>query len=123
MFGNVWSKNKKMVQATEPKTVIIYQDDKGKELFTEWLDGLRDQRGRRFILRRIGKLEQGLYGDCRPVGEGVSELRIFFGPGYRVYFGEEAGHMVILLCGGDKDSQDRDIQAAKAYWKEYKDHG
>ncbi len=123
MFGNVWSKNKKMVQATEPKTVIIYQDDKGKELFTEWLDGLRDQRGRRFILRRIGKLEQGLYGDCRPVGEGVSELRIFFGPGYRVYFGEEAGHMVILLCGGEKDSQDRDIQAAKAYWKEYKDHG
>lgn len=123
MFGNVWSKNKKMVQATEPKTVIIYQDDKGKELFTEWLDGLRDQRGRRFILRRIGKLEQGLYGDCRPVGEGVSELRIFFGPGYRVYFGEEAGHMVILLCGGNKDSQDRDIQAAKAYWKEYKDHG
>ncbi|KXK36340.1 MAG: addiction module killer protein [Nitrosomonas europaea] len=116
-------KNKEMVQATEPKTVIIYQDDKGKELFTEWLDGLRDQRGRRFILRRIGKLEQGLYGDCRPVGEGVSELRIFFGPGYRVYFGEEAGHMVILLCGGDKDSQDRDIQAAKAYWKEYKDHG
>jgi len=116
-------KNKEMVQATEPKTVIIYQDDKGKELFTEWLDGLRDQRGRRFILRRIGKLEQGLYGDCRPVGEGVSELWIFFGPGYRVYFGEEAGHMVILLCGGEKDSQDRDIQAAKAYWKEYKDHG
>ncbi len=112
-----------MMQATEPKTIIIYQDDKGREPFVEWLGGLRDQRGRRFILRRIGRLEQGLYGDCRPVGEGVSELRIFFGPGYRVYFGEEAGHMVILLCGGDKDSQDRDIQAAKECWKEYKDHG
>ena len=85
--------------------------------------GLRDQKGRRFILRRISRLEQGLYGDCRPVGEGVLELRIFFGPGYRVYFGEEASRIVILLYGGDKDSQDRDIEAAKEYWKEYKDHG
>ncbi|WP_300088546.1 hypothetical protein [uncultured Nitrosomonas sp.] len=71
-----------MMQATEPKTIIIYQDDKGREPFVEWLGGLRDQRGCRFILRRIGRQEQGLYGDCRPVGEGVSELRIFFGPGY-----------------------------------------
>lgn len=112
-----------MTQATEPKTVIVYQDDKGKEPFTDWLNGLRDQKGRRFILKRIGRLEQGLYGDCRSVGGGVSELRIFFGPGYRIYFGEKASHIVILLCGGDKDSQSRDIQNAKEYWKEYKDHG
>ncbi|WP_256207901.1 type II toxin-antitoxin system RelE/ParE family toxin [Nitrosomonas sp. Nm166] len=63
------------------------------------------------------------HGDCQPVGEGVSELRIFFGPGYRVYFGEEADQIVILLCGGDKDSQNLDIQDAKKYWKEHKDHG
>ncbi len=101
-----------MVQAAEPKTVIIYQDDKGKEPFTEWLKGLRDQKGRRTILKRIGRLENGLYGDCQPVGEGVSELRIFFGPGYRVYFGEDQGYIVVLLCGGDKDSQDRDTNTA-----------
>lgn len=111
------------MRATEPKTIIIYQDDKGKEPFTEWLAGLRDQRGRRIILSRIGRLEQGLYGDSHAVGEGVLELRVFFGPGYRVYFGEEAGHRIILLCGGDKDSQDQDIQAAKEYWREYKDYG
>lgn len=61
--------------------------------------------------------------NCEPVGEGVLELRIFFGPGYRVYFGEDEGHIVVLLCGGDKSSQKRDIQTAKDYWKEYKEHG
>lgn len=112
-----------MAQATEPKRVIVYHDASGKEPFTDWLHGLRDPKGRRAILKRIGRLEQGLYGDCEPVGEGVSELRLFIGPGYRVYFGEEADHIVVLLCGGDKSSQDRDIKAAKVYWKEYKAHG
>ena len=68
------------------------------------------------------RLESGLYGDCEPVGEGVSELRMFFGPGYRVYFGEDAKNTVILLCGGDKDSQKKDIKKAKEYWKEYKEN-
>jgi putative addiction module killer protein len=75
------------------------------------------------ILQRIGRLEQGLYGAYKPVGEGVSELRIFFGPGYRVYFGKVAGHLVILLIGGDKGTQTRDIRTAKEYWKEYQMHG
>ncbi|MEZ5814401.1 MAG: type II toxin-antitoxin system RelE/ParE family toxin [Alphaproteobacteria bacterium] len=91
-----------MVQATEPKQVIVYQDESGKEPFTDWLNDLRDQKGRRAVLKRVGRLEHGLYGDCKPVGEGVSELRIFVGPGYRVYFGEEDGHIVVLLCGGDE---------------------
>ena len=72
---------------------------------------------------RIRRLEAGLYGDCEPVGEGVSELRMFFGPGYRVYFGEEAGNIVILLLGGDKSTQTQDIQTAQAYWKEYQTDG
>jgi putative addiction module killer protein len=112
-----------MAQPTEPKIVLAYQDAGGHEPFTEWLNALRDPKGRRAILRRIDRLGQGLYGDCEPVGEGVSELRVFLGPGYRVYFGEDAGHIVILLCGGDKDTQARDIKAAKDYWKEYKSHG
>jgi putative addiction module killer protein/probable addiction module antidote protein len=69
--------------------------------------GLRDIIGRKRILARVARLEQGNYGDCAPVGEGVSELRLFFGPGYRVYFGEDAGNIIILLCGGDKSTQAR----------------
>lgn len=110
------------MQAIKPRKVIVYQNESGKEPFTDWLNGLRDKRGRRAILKRIGRLEQGLYGDCEPVGEGVSELRLFIGPGYRVYFGEQDGHDVVLLCGGDKGSQHKDIKTAKACWKEYKAH-
>jgi len=112
-----------MTRDATPKKVIVYQDENGKEPFTDWLNDLRDQNGRRAIIKRIGRLEHGLYGNCESVGEGVSELRIFLGPGYRVYFGEEVGRIVVLLCGGDKGSQNKDIKAAKAYWKEYKAHG
>jgi putative addiction module killer protein len=112
-----------MTRAGTPKTVLVYQDARGREPFTAWLNGLRDPKGRRAILTRIGRLEQGLYGDCEPVGEGVSELRVFVGPGYRVYFGEEGGHLVILLVGGDKGTQARDIKTAQRYWKEYQAHG
>lgn len=110
------------MRAIKPRKVIVYQNESGKEPFTDWLNGLRDKRGRRAILKRIGRLEHGLYGDCEPVGESVSELRLFIGLGYRVYFGEQDGHGVVLLCGGDKGSQHKDIKTAKAYWKEYKAH-
>ena len=112
-----------MVQANKPETVIVYQDAEGKEPFTKWLNGVRDRRDCRLILKRVGRLEQGLYGHCRSVGEGIPELRILFGPGYRVYFGEKADCIVVLLCGGDKSSQNLDIQGAKAYWKKYGNHG
>ncbi len=69
------------------------------------------------------RLAVGLYGDSEPVDEGVSELRIFFGPGYRIYFGEDTENIAVLLCGCDKNSQDKDIKAPKEYWKEYKDNG
>lgn len=105
-----------------PKRVIVYADDAGREPFTEWLYGLRDVMGRKRILARVSRLQQGNYGDCEPVGEGVSELRLFVGPGYRVYLGEHGAHIVVLLCGGDKHSQRKDIQQAKAYWKEYLSH-
>ena len=110
------------MQEATPKMVIVYQTENGKEPFTDWIGRLRDAKGRRAILQRIGRLEYGLYGNCEPVGEGVSELKIYAGPGYRVYFGEEDGHIVVLLCGGDKSTQAKDIKAAKAYWKEYRSH-
>ncbi len=102
--------------------VIVYRDTSGAEPFTDWLNSLRDGRTRRRILQRLFRLESGNFGDCKPVGGGVSELRFFFGPGYRVYFGQEKDVLVVLLCGGDKDSQRRDIRQAKAYWKEYQSH-
>ena len=111
-----------MAQAVHPKQILVYADQDGYEPFTEWLHGLRDTKGRQRIQTRLRRLEQGLYGDCQAVGEGVSELRLFFGPGYRVYFAEAPDHIVILLCGGDKSTQSKDIEQAKAYWKEYRDH-
>jgi putative addiction module killer protein len=102
-----------------PKQVSVYTTSDGKEPFTDWLYGLSDAMGRKRVLARLRRLEQGNYGDCEPVGEGVSELRMFFGPGYRVYFGEHENDIVILLCGGDKSTQTKDVQQAKAFWMEY----
>lgn len=111
-----------MTIGNTPKTVIVYRDIAGHEPFTNWLNSLRDPSTRRRILKRLLKLEQGHYGDVKPVGSGVNELRFFFGAGYRVYFGEEGSTIVVLLCGGDKSSQHRDIEKAKTYWQEYKSH-
>ena len=69
---------------------------------------------------RLARVRQGNLGDCKPVGEGVSELRVDYGPGYRVYFGQKGRTLVVLLCGGDKRSQDRDIRLAKQFWQEFK---
>jgi putative addiction module killer protein len=78
--------------------------------------------GRKRILARVARMQQGNFGDCEPVGDGVRELRLFFGPGYRVYFAERGDEIVVLLCGGDKNSQKNDIQQAKTYWREYVSH-
>ena len=82
-------------------------------VFQNWFDGLRDRQAQKHILVRIGRLERGLFGDVKPVGEGVSELRIHHGAGYRLYLSRRGDDWVLLLCGGDKDSQARDIVKAK----------
>jgi len=82
------------------------------EAFSKWLRELRDRQARARIQTRIDRLQLGLAGDVRPVGEGVSELRIDYGPGYRVYFVQRGRELVILLAGGDKRTQDRDIKTA-----------
>ncbi|MBV6449015.1 type II toxin-antitoxin system RelE/ParE family toxin [Nitrosomonas sp.] len=104
------------------KHIIIYADENGHEPYLYWIDGLKDKKNQQRIRTRIRRLGEGLYGDCESVGEGVLELRMFFGSGYRVYFGEDADHIVVLLCGGDKDSQNQDIKNAKKYWKDYKNN-
>ena len=80
--------------------------------FAKWIDGLRDIRARARILARVERLAVGHAGDVKPVGEGVSEMRIDYGPGYRVYFRKRGRSLVILLAGGDKSSQRRDISTA-----------
>ena len=111
-----------MTEATTPKQVIVYAKQSGKEPFTDWLYSLRDVMGRKRILARVSRLQQGNYGDCEPVGEGVSQLRMFFGSGYMAYFWEQDNTLVVLLCGGDKGSQSKDIEQAKVFWKEYLSH-
>jgi putative addiction module killer protein len=82
------------------------------DVFVDWLDGLKDIRARARVLVRIERLAAGNPGDVKPVSEGVSELRIDYGPGYRVYFKKRGKELVILLAGGDKSSQSRDIKTA-----------
>ncbi len=86
--------------------------------FAAWLAGLRDERARARILKRLDRAGQGNLGDVAPVGEGVSEMRIFYGPGYRVYFVQRGTRLVVLLCGGDKSTQGADVEQAKAMAKE-----
>ncbi len=109
-----------MAQEVKPRRVVRYRDKSGIEPFTKWLVGLRDAQTRLRILRRLDRLESGNYGDFKSLKDGVFELRLSFGAGYRVYFGEEGDTVVILLCGGDKSTQDKDIDTAKEYWKEQK---
>jgi putative addiction module killer protein len=99
-----------MTPAVTPRKVIIYADESGTEPFTEWLEGLRDTQGRRRILTRLRRVEQGNYGDYKFLQDGVYELRFAFGPAYRVYFGEEGDTVAVLLSGGDKSTQDKDIE-------------
>ena len=82
------------------------------EVFDDWLSNLKDKTGRARILYRIRSAEQGNFGDCSPVGEGVSEMRVHVGPGYRVYFTQRGNMIYLLLLGGDKSSQKRDIRRA-----------
>ncbi|RKU21641.1 addiction module killer protein [Candidatus Poribacteria bacterium] len=106
---------------TQPRKIEAYRMQNGQVLFTEWFDSIRHKRAQTRIEARLILLEQGNFGDYRSVGNGVFELRIHVGAGYRVYFGEVDNTIVLLLCGGDKSSQRRDIARAKTYWCEYKE--
>jgi len=82
------------------------------DLFSKWLHGLRDRQARARIQTRIDRLQLGLVGDAKPVGKGVSELRIDYGPGYRIYYTQREQRLVILLAGGDKSTQEKNIKTA-----------
>ncbi len=104
-----------------PVIVLLrYQRQDGREPLTEWLNALRDKVAQARIRVRLRQVQAGNFGDAEPVGDGVSELRIHVGAGYRVYCGRHGKTFVILLCGGDKGSQAADIKRAKEFWTEWK---
>jgi putative addiction module killer protein len=100
--------------------LVLYTRDDGRCPFDEWLSSLRDTVAQARILKRMRQVEAGNLGDCAPVGEGVLELRVHVGAGYRVYCGRSGTSFVILLCGGDKSSQSSDIERAKNFWDAWK---
>jgi len=100
------------------KTVLIFKTADSKEPFWDWLFSLRDKTLRNRIEARIERLKHGNYGDHKRF-DGIIELRLDFGKGYRVYCAEEGNKIVILLTGGDKSSQDKDIKEALEYWRAY----
>jgi putative addiction module killer protein len=99
--------------------ILRYVTSSGNDVFGEWLSSLNDDRAAAKIAVRIDRLAAGNFGDCKPVGEGVCELRIDWGPGYRVYYAVAGRRCVLLLCGGDKRRQSADIKRAVRYWNDY----
>jgi putative addiction module killer protein len=104
-------------------TVLVYRASDGRAPFNDWLLSLKDARTRAKVRARIARLRLGNFGDCKSVGEGVSELRVPYGPGFRVYFARHCRTVVILLCAGDKGTQRQDIALAKRYWRDYENAG
>lgn len=104
----------------QPREIRNYLTVDGKNIFDEWLDSLRDRKAKAKIRARLDRVEDGNLGDCKSVGEGVFELRIDYGAGYRIYFGQEDITIIILLCGGDKSTHKQDVDKAQEYWKDYR---
>lgn len=100
--------------------LLRYQCDDGSIPFSDWLNSLRDKLAQARIRMRLRQVQSGNFGDCEPVGEGVIELRVHVGAGYRVYCGRHGKTIVLLLCGGDKKTQASDIKVAKSFWTEWK---
>jgi putative addiction module killer protein len=99
--------------------ILRYLTAGGVDVFEEWLDGLPDRVAVARVIARVDRLEFGNFGDHKPVGQGVWELRIDHGPAYRVYYALAARRVILLLCGGDKRKQSADIRRAIALWKDY----
>jgi len=100
--------------------LLEYITEAGENPFHKWLNSLNDRAARARIRVRLNRVRLGNFGDCKSVGKGVNELRVDYGPGYRVYYGKSKTTIVILLCGGSKKSQPKNIQIAQEYWADYK---
>ena len=103
--------------------IEIYSDSAGRLPFVQWLEALTDRQGRAAIKARLLRLQAGNFGDCKPLRDGVQELRIDKGPGYRVYLSRQGPVLVLLLCGSDKSDQDTAIRQALVYLNDWKQRG
>jgi putative addiction module killer protein len=103
-----------------PYTIDYYLTADGRKPFKEWLEGLRDIAARQKIRIRLDRVRLGNLGRNRSMGEGVYELKIDYGPGFRIYYGLEKKTLILLLLGGDKSSQKKDIDLARKYWNDHK---
>ncbi len=112
-----------MVLIVEELEVEFYEDTSGKCPFLEWQESLRDRRVEAKIDKRIQRIRTGNLGDCKRLKEadGIWELRMDFGPGYRLYYGRDGNKLIVLLCGGIKRTQDADIERAEKYWRDYQE--
>jgi putative addiction module killer protein len=102
-------------------SVVHYVTETGKDLYQAWLERLKDRTAKIAITRRVIRIELGDLGDHKRLGDGVSELRINVGPGYRVYYGSVEKTIVVLLVAGTKGTQERDILRAKTYWQDFQE--
>ena len=100
--------------------LVRYQQTNGDEPLSDWLNGVRDKMAQARIRIRLRQVEAGNFGDCEAVGEGVSEMRVHVGAGYRVYLDRRGQTVVVLLCGGDKRTQTNDVKRAKLFWADWK---
>jgi len=96
-----------------------YLTETGQSPFADWLLGLKEPQTRARVLARLNRIRLGNLGDSKPIGQGIHELRLSFGPGYRIYFAREAGSVVLLLCAGTKRTQRKDIERARSCWRNY----
>lgn len=109
-----------MIMENKFKKIEFYKHDNNKEPFIEWFKTIKDKNTQARIIKRLVKLDYGKYGDYKDLGDSIYELKLNFGPGYRIYFGEYIDtRIVLILSGGDKSSQSRDIKKAKEYWKNH----
>jgi putative addiction module killer protein len=105
---------------TEPYQIEIYEMADGKVPFDAWFLSLRDEKTKAIVRKRLARIRLGSFGDRKPVGEGVSELKIDFGPGFRIYYAMHEKTVVLLLTAGNKSSQSKDIKRAIEYWREFR---
>ncbi len=103
--------------------IEIYETNSGKCPFDDWFENIREMNTRAKVLTRLDRLKLGNFGDCKALGDGIAELRIHYGPGIRIYYAKIGNKVILLLCGGEKNSQNSDINNAKEYFKEYQLRG
>lgn len=96
-----------------------YVTKNGEAPYSNWLNSLKDLKGKAIIISHVDRMELDCFGDSKALGDGIVELRIHYGPGYRVYYAREGRNVYLLLCGGDKSRQNKDIKLAKQYWQQY----